>query len=72
MTDSDFLRFSSQNQPRDKTMVNFIDEEEYSFYNKMRIVQLRKERENALGDMERLAIDRELEKLLSLENQSLT
>lgn len=46
-------------------MVNFIDEEDIPFYNKMRIAQLQKERENALGDMERLAIDRELEKLIS-------
>ena len=53
-------------------MVNFIDEEDYPFYNKMRIVQLRKERENALGDMERLAIDRELEKILSSGNKPIS
>lgn len=48
-------------------MVNFIDKEDIPFYIKMRIAQLYKERENALGDMERLAIDKELEKLLSSE-----
>lgn len=48
-------------------MVNFINEEDIPFYNKMRIAQLQKERENALGDMERLTIDKELDKLLSLE-----
>lgn len=53
-------------------MVNFIDKEDIPFYNKMRIAQLRKEREIALGDMERLFVDRELDKLLSSENQPYT
>lgn len=50
-------------------MVNFIEEEDIPFYKKMRIAQLQKERENALGDMERLDIDKELEKLLSSEDE---